>query len=192
MIQQRRITTTCNSVWDPSIGDDDELDTIQPLQSSVAKRSANFVEPVRQLPVVARPTLPVELVQSHTFDIAPVFSPSDGAREHTSAMDRAHALRVRLLPFLLMWGGLAIVVGVVAWRIADSVPVASMVGLLLFCVMGAGTYIKLNTTDYQHSREGTERHRINTAADIAHAQLQHDYELRKMALESYLKIMERQ
>lgn len=115
----------------------------------------------------------------------------EGAQEHTSAMDRAKALRVRLIPFVALWGLLGVIVGVVVGIVAQNAPGAAMVGLLTFVAMSGATYVKLNTTDYQFSREGTERHKVDVTADLAHAQLDHEYRLRELALKAYLEQLER-
>jgi len=106
-------------------------------------------------------------------------------------MDRAQALRVRLMPFLWAWGGVGVVVGGAVWLLGGAWPAGAMLGALLFAALTAVTYIKLNGQDYEYSREGTERHRVSTAADLARRQMQHEHELRRMALEAYLESLER-
>jgi CHASE3 domain sensor protein len=106
-------------------------------------------------------------------------------------MDRAKALRVRLVPFLVTWGLLAGVVGVVVWQVAKQWPAGALLALLLFATLTAVTYYRLNRTDYDYSREGTERHRLDTAADLARRQMNHEHELRRMALDTYLRTLER-
>ena len=70
-------------------------------------------------------------------------------------------------------------------------PAGAMVTLLLFALLTAVTYYRLNRTDYEYSREGTERHKIDVTADLARRKLAHEHELRRMALETYLRTLER-
>ena len=157
----------------------------------VRRGGPSFVapDPARQPPATV--DAPAWLVQQQPLDVGPVWTPTDGARENTSAMDRARALRVRLLPFVGLWGLLAVIVGAVVLYVAQNAPGAALAGLLVFTALTAGTYIKLNTTDYVFSREGTERHRLDTAAGLARQQMQHEHELRRLALEAYLESLER-
>ena len=120
-----------------------------------------------------------------------VWTPVEGAQDRTSAMDRARALQVRLLPFLAVWGLIAVVVGVVVALLAKGWPAGALLGVLVFAGLTAVTYYRLNRTDYDYSREGTERHRLNTAADLARRRMNHEHELRRMALDAYLQSLER-
>jgi hypothetical protein len=82
-------------------------------------------------------------------------------------------------------------VGVVVLVVAQNAPGAALVGLLTFVAMTGATYVKLNGQDYEHSREGTERFKVSTAADLARQQMEHEHELRRLALEAYLKHLEK-
>ena len=152
----------------------------------------NFVTPA---PLATRQPVTIDapawLATSQPVDLAQALTAVDGAQERTSAMDRARALRVRLLPFVLLWALLAVIVFVVVLYVAQNAPGAALLGLLAFTALTAVTYIRLNTTDYQYSREGTERHKVDTAADLARTHMDNEHELRKMALESYLQTLER-
>jgi hypothetical protein len=134
---------------------------------------------------------PAWLVERQPLDVGAVWTPVEGAQERTSAMDRAQALRVRLVPFLVTWGLIAVVVGTVTALLARQWPAGALLGVLLFAGLTAITYYRLNRTDYDYSREGTERHRLDTAADLARRRMNHEHELRRMALETYLKALER-
>ena len=133
---------------------------------------------------------PAWLATSQHMDVTPVWQAPDGARENTSAMDRARALRVRLLPFVLLWALLAVIVFVVVLFVAQNAPGAALLGLLAFTALTAVTYVKLNTTDYQYSREGTERHRIDSATYLAERELDHKARMQEKALDSYLRQIE--
>lgn len=107
----------------------------------------------------------------------------EGARETTSGMDRSKALVVRLMPYSAVW--LVLSVGV-SWA-------ASMGGwfiLILFAGLTSVTYAYLDRQEYQFSRNGLERHKVDTLADLKRAEMAHQQELRRMALEATLKMLE--
>lgn len=151
----------------------------------------NFVTPA---PLATRQPqtidAPAWLVQSQPQDLARALETADGAQERTSAMDRAKALRVRLVPFLWGWVGLSVIVGAVVLIVAQNAPGAALLALLTFSGLTSVTYYRLNRTDYDYSREGTERHKVDTAAYLVERQMDNEQELRRMALEAYLRQIE--
>ncbi len=163
---------------------------VQPPEDAI-RRAPSFVapDPPQQPPAVI--DAPAWLTQQQPLDVGAVWKPADGAQERTSAMDRAEALQVRLRPFLWAWAGVGVVVGGAVWLLGGAWPAGAMLGALLFAALTAVTYYKLNGQDYEYSREGTERHRVSTAADLARQQMQQDHELRRMALQTYLDALER-
>lgn len=107
----------------------------------------------------------------------------EGAKEATSGMDRSKALVVRLLPYSAVW--LVLSVGV-SWA-------ASMGGwfvLIFFAGLTSVTYAYLDRQEYQFSRNGLERHKVDTLADLKRDEMAHQQELRRMALEATLKMLE--
>ena len=107
----------------------------------------------------------------------------EGARESTSGMDRSKALVVRLMPYSAVW--LVLSVGV-SWA-------ASMGGwfvLIFFAALTSVTYAYLDRTEYQFSRNGLERHKVDTLAGLKRDEMAHQQELRRMALEATLKMLE--
>lgn len=169
--------------------DSNETEQTQLQRERMAQR--NFVTPAplaRREPVTI--DAPQWMVQQQAQDLTRALETQEGAQERTSAMDRAKALRVRLLPFVLLWALLAVIVFAVVLYVAQNAPGAALGGLLAFTALTAITYVKLNTTDYQYSREGTERHKVDTAAYLVERQMEHEQELRKTALDAYLRQME--
>lgn len=107
----------------------------------------------------------------------------EGAREVTSGWDRSKALILRLTPYSVVW--LVLSVGV-SWA-------ASMGGwfvLILFATLTSVTYAYLDRQEYQFSRNGLERHKVDTLADLKRDEMSHQQELRRMALEATLKMLE--
>lgn len=182
----------------PGVWEDDEPAAVAPARVAYADqvagglvRSASFVPaqlPSRQPATVEAPGW---MTERQPLAVDAVWTPVEGAQERTSAMDRAKALRVRLVPFLVTWALIAGVVGVVVWQVAQQWPAGALLALLLFAALTAVTYYRLNRTDYDYSREGTERHRLDTAAGLARQRMAHEHELRRMALQAYLESLDR-
>jgi hypothetical protein len=153
----------------------------------------NFVTPA---PLATRQPQTIDAVpqwvtQVQPFDVAGAWQPMAAAKEATSAVDRAKGLRIRLVPFLALYGLAGVVVGGAVWLVAESVPLAALGAVLTFAALGVGTYVKLNGQDYDHSGAGVERLRIVEAAQLQREQLEQTHELRKMALDAYLETLER-
>jgi hypothetical protein len=134
---------------------------------------------------------PAWMVQQEPLNLAAGWTTIEGAQEHTSAMDRAKALRVRLLPFVLLWLLLSGVMGFIVYQVVQSNVGAGVTTLLLFSALTAFTYYRLNRTDYEFSREGTERHKVDTAADLAKTQMRYNAEARRDAWGYYVKQLEK-
>ncbi len=144
-------------------------------------------KPRRELPILGEvlPPAPVEpAALLHAWQ-----TPVEGMVEQTSAIDRAKGVTLRSLPVFATVALLAVSGAIVAYGVAGQTP-AVLTFLLLLAIVGGGLYLWESRTEYAHSRHGVERLRIVEAADLEHARLERDAELRKMALESYLKIME--
>jgi len=173
---------------------DDETPAELYLELRRRAAQANFV-PAQSAPLARRDqtvdVVPSWAMQTQPLDVARAWEPLQGAREATSAQDRAKALRTRLQPFLVAWGAVSIVVGGGIWLVAGAVPVGALLAALTFAGLTAVTYNRLNRQDYEYSREGTEQLRITEAAQLQREQMEHEQELKRMALESYLKRWER-
>lgn len=133
----------------------------------------------------ARP--PVEVTRFEPSEYAPIYIENalqarDGVSEQTNATERSVALVVRLAPFSVVWLALAVAIGVAAR--------SSVVGLLTFALLTGMTYAAMDRTEYRFSRNGLERYRIDAAERIALEQMAHVQELRRLALEMYLRQLE--
>lgn len=148
----------------------------------------NFVAPLaKREPVTV--DAPAWMVQREPMNLAAGWQTLEGAQEHTSAMDRAQALQVRMVPWLWSWGIVGVIVGLSLWWISKT-PELVLAGALSFAGLTAFTYYKMNGQDYAHSREGTERHKVDVAADLAREQMRHEQELRRMAWQFQVKQLE--
>lgn len=180
--------------YDPETGESRAQAWQRQTREQQAQR--NFVSPAAPAPLARREPQTVDQVaqwamQAQPLDVRQAWQPMQGAKETTSAQDRARGLQLRLWPFLLLYAGAGVVVGGGVWLVAANVPIAALLATLTFAALGVGTYIKLNGQDYAHSGAGVERHRISTAADLQREQMRHEQELRRMALSAYIEQMER-
>ena len=104
-----------------------------------------------------------------------------GSEEYATPVSRAKGQLIRLLPFTAVW--LILAVGVV-WLLGLTWPWL----LLWFGIATAFTYWRMNRDEFEFSRNGLERHRVNAAADLKEKELDQTHELKKMALTTYLEI----
>ena len=142
----------------------------------------------RQMPMLGEvlppaPAEPANLV--HAWQ-----QPVEAMLEHTSANDRAKGVVRRSMPMLGLVALLALAGALVAWGVAGTVP-SVLTFLVIMAMVGGGLYLWESRTEYQHSRGGIERLRIVESANLEMAKIDGEIELRRMALESYLDIMEK-
>lgn len=142
----------------------------------------------RQMPMLGEvlppePTAPAALL--HVWQ-----QPVEAMLEHTSANDRAKGVVRRSMPMLALVALLALAGAVIAWGVAGTVP-SVLTFLLLMATVGGGLYLWESRTEYQHSRGGIERLRIVESANLEMAQIEGQIELRRMALDAYIRMMER-
>ncbi len=182
----RTISATNAGFWDTHIGEDvdarPQTTTRRPPPQMVRPEPISTAITVAPRPIPEAPAW----LGSEPINVAPALTSQGGARENTSAMDRAYALRVRLIPWLIAWSLISVVIGVAVIIVVQDWPGGALATLLVFAALTAITYYKMDSKDYEYSREGTERHRIDTAAELALADMEHRHELRKLALEAYL------
>ena len=117
-------------------------------------------------------------------------TPVEALLEHTSAKDRAHGVVWRATPMLLLVGLLALSGAIVAWNVAGQTQ-GVLTFLVIMALVGGGLYWSESRTEYAHSRGGIERLRIVESANLEMAKIDGEIELRRMALDAYIKMMER-
>lgn len=106
----------------------------------------------------------------------------DGAIEKTSGKDRAVGLSIRLGLWAAISGGFGLIVGLThggVWGL-----------LVLFAGTGLA-YVVLAAQDYRYSRNGLERHKVDVVVSLKRDEMRHAQELRRMALESNLALLEK-
>lgn len=142
----------------------------------------------RQAPVLAEVLPPAQAAPAQLMHAWQ--QPVDGIHERTSGIDRAKAVVVRSAPLLALVGLLAAAGALIAWGVAGQTP-ATLTFLVIMAIGGGLLYRWESHTEYQHSRAGVERLRITEGANIELAKLEHEAELRKMALQAYIDMMEK-
>ena len=117
----------------------------------------------------------------------------EGQHESTSGTDRAMGLLLRLLPLTLISLTLAVGLAVGLATVSEiGKASAFVVGLLVFASIAYIGFHRLNLMDYEYSRSGLERHRIDTAAELKLQEMDNNFRLRRMLLKHQLKLLELQ
>ena len=162
-----------------------EVERWQPVASS--SRPHNYVPAGNHAS-----QLPSTFWQPPSTDMQ-IWQPVDGVQEKTSAQDRAWGYNIRLLAPL----GLAVVLaltGTVAFVVVmrwTATPVDGLVSFLVFLLCLAMTFgaiaLHISSDDYRHSQSGVELARIEAAAQVKREENKQSFELRRRALDGYLK-----
>jgi hypothetical protein len=106
-----------------------------------------------------------------------------GSEEYATPISRAKGQLLRLIPFSAVW---LILTGGVVWVLGLTFPYL----LVGFAVLTAATYVRMNGQEFEHSRNGLERHRIDAATDLREKELDQTHELKRLALDGYLRHLE--
>ncbi len=125
------------------------------------------------------------------INVEHAFHAQEGADERTSGIDRSKALLLRMAPLALLWG----ILGAVCWfvlmmLIEVDATTSAAAGLFLFIWLTYRSYDKADERERYDSRNGVEHHRIDVAENLTLKKLEHDQELKRMALEATLKQLE--
>lgn len=152
---------------------------------------ANFVAAHPQRPLMQPPAI-------DQIDISPVWSPTASrARDSISAVDRAKAHNLRMVPVYALIFAVALL-AVVAYSLLiyfldqPGAPWALdriLIFLAVLSSLGLVAHINGSRTDYQHTHAGVERHRITTAAEVYIAQIEATAEVQREALRANLALL---
>ena len=118
-----------------------------------------------------------------TIDPALALGAVGGAESYETPISSAKGQVIRLLPMTAVW--LVLTAGVV-WLMGLSWPYL----LIGFAALTAATYWRMNLDGHEHSRNGLERYRVRAATQVRLDENAKAHELRKMALEGYLRHLE--
>lgn len=169
-----------NHAWETDIED------AGPVASS-SRPTTTFV------PAAPRqPQPPAALLTTPTSGDLDIWRPTGAIHETTSATDRARGLLIRQLPLTAVWFVLAIAAALASWQFARlSGPAAVLFGLIVFGGCAAASFIAFDRQERDYSGAGLERHRINRAAELKRLELKQAHELKRDALNAYLRHLER-
>lgn len=117
------------------------------------------------------------------IDLASAFQSQDGGDDFTSRFDRSIALVIRLIPFSVVW--LVLACGVV-WKLG----LEGSDGFLIFGVLTAYTYYRLDTSERYDSKHGVEHHRIDSATYLTERQMELEQENRRAMTQAYIRYLE--
>jgi hypothetical protein len=104
-------------------------------------------------------------------------------KETATPIERALGLGIRLIPFTAAW----LVLALGLFYMLDGEIV---VPFLLFAGLTAATYYFMSRQEYDYSAAGLERHKADLAHDLQAQKLEQDHELKRAALNSYIKHLE--
>ncbi|MBX3053440.1 MAG: hypothetical protein KF753_18335 [Caldilineaceae bacterium] len=142
---------------------------LKPLAGGSGEPPVALLGPVHNGPVVYDPAF-----TSHE---------GSGSREYATPGSRAVGQLIRLLPFSLGWG-------LLTWGLVWVLGLDTPFFLLGFALLTSATYWRMNKDEFDFSRNGLERHKVDSALEVRLTELQNSHELRKMALEGYLRHLE--
>ena len=148
------------------------VSAITPAETARRRASAAQAHAVATIQTLVTPTTPPPQT---------VFTPSDGATEKTSAMDRARATVYRMHPMTAILALLAS--GLALW-----LQLGLGLALCIFAATAIAGYGYFNVTDYRYSRAGLERHRISMATQLERERMDHEKQLKTLALQGLLHL----
>ena len=91
----------------------------------------------------------------------------------------------------LVWLGAGLITAVLLSLAGTATPWSATIGGVLWLVLTAVSAYRVSKLDFDVSSGGVERHRIDRGHDLARMSLQHEYSLKKMALDAWLRSLER-
>lgn len=142
---------------------------LKPLAGGSGEPPAALLAPVHNPPVIYDPAF-----TSHE---------NSGSEEYATPGSRAVGQLIRLAPFSVVWG-------LLTWGMVWILELSGPYFLLGFAALTAATYWRMNKDEFNFSRNGLERHKVDSALEVRLTELENSHELRKMALEGYLRQLE--
>lgn len=142
---------------------------LKPLAGESHEPPAALLTPVQTAPVIYDPAF-----TSHE---------NSGSEEFATPGSRAVGQLIRLLPFTAVW---ALLVWGMVWILGLDAPYF----LAGFALLTAATYWRMNKDEFNFSRNGLERHKVDAALEVRLTELDNSHQLRMKALDGYLRHLE--
>ena len=152
------------------------------------KPVSNYITPLPKREVATMPQPAWMAPQPMAADfLAPVVT----QMEHSDPVTRAKATGLRMVAWGIVWLGAGLITAVILSLAGTATPWSATIGGVLWLVLTAVSAYKVSRLDFDVSSGGVERHRIDRGHDLARMSLQHEYSLKRMALDAWLKSLER-
>jgi len=140
------------------------------LPESHGQPPAALIEAARQLPTAYDPAF-----TSHE---------NSGSEEYATPISRAQGQVIRLIPLSIVW---LLLTGGVVTLLGLGFPHL----FIAFAILTAVTYWRMDLDERRYSRNGVERHKVDSAVTVRLTELDQAHELRKMMLEGYLSQLDK-
>lgn len=160
----------------------------EPEPAQLAKPVSNYITPLPKREVAAMPQPAWMAPQAMPVDF---LAPISTQMEHSDPVTRAKATGLRMVAWGIVWLGAGLITAVILSLAGTATPWSATIGGVLWLVLTAVSAYRVSKLDFDISSGGVERHRIDRGHDLARMSLQHEYSLKKMALDAWLKSLER-
>jgi len=124
---------------------------------------------------------PINNSPTATGDPAFTSHQNSGSHEIATPGSRAIGQVIRLLPFSLTWG-------LLTWGLVWVLELSTPYFLTGFALLTSATYWRMNRDEFYFSRNGLERHKVDSARQIRLKELSDQHELQTRSLDAYLQI----
>jgi len=119
-----------------------------------------------------------------TIDPALTLGAVSGSESYETPVNNAKEMLLRMIPFAIAWA-------LLTWGIVWVLQLSAPFFLLVFVVLTAGNFWRMNLDGHEYSRNGLERFRVEAATQVRLDENAKAHELRWMALDGYLRSIER-
>ena len=168
---------------------EDWSDPDEATSTALVHQPATFVAPApARQPVVVH--TPEWLASQLPAPAEAAWAPIATQMEHSDPITRAKATGLRMLAWGVIWLGAGLVAFVLLAIIGAKLPYAAAAGAVLWIAATAVKSHQIAKLDHDIAPGGVERHRVDVAAQVAMAKMEHDFELRRMALAAWLRSLE--
>jgi hypothetical protein len=155
--------------------------TLEPTKQPITVRQMSASESSVLQQYAAQPIIVVE----------GALQAQEGATEKTSGMDRSMSFLLRLIPLAILWAIMGAVAAFVLYGLIElDEATSAAIGFTVFVFLSYRSYDNADKNERYDSRNGVEHHRIDVAENLTLKKLDHDQELKRMALEATIRQLE--
>ena len=106
----------------------------------------------------------------------------ESTKESTDSVRRSYGLLIRFIPFTLVWL-------VLSFSFVTLVGISKPIGLILFSVLTAITFIYMDRQEKKYSASGIEILKIENLTELKRLELEQNHEIKKLALSESIKLL---